>query len=182
MDTVIMILRAVVGLLFIGHGTQKLFGWWGGGGIQGTTGMMDGLGYRPGSAFAIMGGLAETSGGSLLLLGFLTPLGSAAVIAVMTSAFLSVHVRNGVWVTNGGFEYVLVMATVAFSLAFIGPRRFSLDAAIGWHLSGWAWALPSLAAGIAAAVLLDAYRRARLRAPTSQRRQEEQSARPSQAA
>jgi putative oxidoreductase len=128
----LLILRLVVGLLFVGHGTQKLFGWFGGGGPDHTAGMVESLGYRPGRAMATAGGLAETLGGLSLALGFLTPLGAAAIIGMMLNATLSVHLKNGVWNTKGGFELPLVNAAVAAAVAFAGPGKVSIDHLLGF--------------------------------------------------
>jgi putative oxidoreductase len=127
-----LILRLAVGLLFVGHGTQKLFGWFGGGGPDRTAGMFESLGYRPARPMAITGGLAETFGGLSLALGFLTPLGAAAIIGMMLNATLSVHLKNGIWNTKGGFELPLTNAAVATALAFGGPGKISLDYLIGF--------------------------------------------------
>jgi putative oxidoreductase len=117
MDFAIVVLRLVVGLLFVGHGTQKLFGWFGGPGLDGTEGMMGKLGYRPARAHAVMAGAAEAVGGLLLILGLLVPLAAAAIIGVMLNAIASVHGTKGPWVTNGGYEYNLVLITAAFVVA-----------------------------------------------------------------
>src|SRR5205823_5009953 len=104
MDFGLLILRVVVGALFIGHGTQKLFGWFEGHGLEGTAGFMHSLGYRPGKRYAAIGGLAEAGGGLLLVLGLLTPLAAVLIVGMMLNAILSVHLENGVWATNGGYE------------------------------------------------------------------------------
>jgi putative oxidoreductase len=148
MDLVLLVLRVVVGLLFIGHGTQKLFGWFGGHGLAGTGGFFENLGLRPGRAHAAAGGLAEAGGGALLALGLITPVGAAAIIAVMTVAIATVHFTKGVWVTNGGYEYNLVMVAVAFALAGVGPGSWSLDNAIGIDWASTGWALAALGAGV----------------------------------
>src|SRR5204863_3313150 len=90
MDVGMLILRLVVGALFIGHGTQKLFGWFEGHGLEGTAGFMDSLGYRPGKRYAAIGGLAEAGGGLLLVLGLLTPLAAVLIVGMMLNAILSV--------------------------------------------------------------------------------------------
>jgi len=118
MDLGIALLRIVVGALFIGHGTQKLFGWFGGHGIEGTGGSMASLGYRPGRLHAVLAGTAEALGGLLLVLGLWVPLGAAAVIGVMVNAIGAVHAENGLWVTENGYEYNLVLIMVAVALAF----------------------------------------------------------------
>ena len=148
MDLALSVLRIVVGVLFVGHGAQKLFGVWGGGGLEGTAEMFVSIGLRPGALHARVAGTAEFAGGALLVLGFLTPFGAAALIAVMTAAVLSVHGQNGLWVTNKGYEYNLVLAAVAFGLAGAGPGAWSLDDAFGLGLSGAGWALAALIVGV----------------------------------
>ena len=103
------LLRVIVGSLFVGHGTQKLFGWFGGYGIDATAQAFEGMGMRPGRRNAIAAGAAEAGGGAALALGFATPTAGAALIATMLTAIHRVHFKNGPWVTNGGFEYNLVL-------------------------------------------------------------------------
>jgi len=160
-----LILRVVLGAVFIGHGTQKLFGWWNGGGPAGTAAMFDRGGFRPAPTFAIVGGLTGSVAGLLLLLGFLTPFGSAAVISVMLTAIVAVHLPNGMWNTNGGFEFPLVNIAVAAALAFLGPGRVSPDHVIGWNLRGVAWGLTAVGLGIVAGLLVLAWRNAQLARP-----------------
>jgi putative oxidoreductase len=143
-------LRLVVGLTLAAHGSQKLFGWYGGHGIDGTASNYERIGLRPGRVNAWLAGLAECSGGLLIAVGLVTPVGAAALIGVMTAAVLTVHVRNGFFITNNGFEYNLVMAAAAFALAGIGAGGWSLDNALGIHLTGAGWALGALAAGVLA--------------------------------
>ena len=128
-----LFLRVVVGLLLFGHGAQKLFGWFGGHGPQGTAGFFGSLGFRRQHALpmAVLAGLSEAAG-ILLALGFLTPLACLAIATVMVVAVGTVHWRNGLWVTNGGFEFNLVLWTVAIMIAAAGPGRFSIDAAVNW--------------------------------------------------
>jgi putative oxidoreductase len=153
MDLVLLVLRVVVGLLFVGHGTQKLFGWCGGHGLAGTGGFFESLGLRPGRVHAFAGGLGEAGGGLLLALGLLTPIGAAAIIGVMTVAIIVVHLSKGVWVTNGGFEYNLVLMSVAFALAGVGPGSWSLDNALGIDWASTGWALAALGAGVLGGLL-----------------------------
>ena len=143
----LLILRVVVGALMIGHGTQKLFGWFGGGGITGTAGMFDRVGLRPARPAAVGAGVAEAGGGLLLLLGLLTPLGSVAIVCVMIGAIIVVHWPK-VWNTQGGLEYPLVMLTCAWALSFTGPGRLSLDRALGLNPSGPLTGLVVLAIGV----------------------------------
>jgi putative oxidoreductase len=148
MDLGLLILRAVVGLLFAGHGAQKLFGAFGGGGLEGTSEMFDKIGLRPGSLHARAAGTAEFMGGLLLAVGLFTPFAAAALIAVMTAAVITVHAPNGIWNTNKGYEFNLVMATVAFALAAIGAGAWSLDNALGFDLHGAGWGIAALVAGL----------------------------------
>jgi putative oxidoreductase len=158
----LLILRVVVGGLVAGHGAQKLFGWFRGHGIAGTGGFFESLGFRPGRWMAVLGGMAELGGGSLLMLGFLTPFGSAAIIGVMTTAALSVHLEKGLWNTEGGFELPLAYATAAATVAFTGPGRYSMDAALGLPLRGIAWGALSIVVGVSAAMIMNSFRVASL--------------------
>jgi putative oxidoreductase len=148
MDLALLVLRIVVGLLFVGHGAQKLFGAFGGGGLERTAGMFDNIGLQPGGLQARIAGTAEFTGGALLALGLLTPFAAAAVIAVMTAAVLTVHLPNGIWNTNKGYEYNLVLVATAFALTGIGPGAWSLDHALSLNLNGAGWALAALAVGL----------------------------------
>ena len=160
MDIGLLILRLVIGTLFIGHGTQKLFGWWNGGGPAGTARFFDHVGFRPAPPLAIVAGLTETGGGSLILLGLLTPLGAAGVIGVMTAAGVVVHLPNGLWNTNGGIELPLMNAAAAAALAFSGPGRYSVDRLIGWHLRGTGWGLAATVLGLAAGLAMAGWQHA----------------------
>jgi putative oxidoreductase len=126
-----LVARAVFGLLMIGHGTQKLFGWFGGYGLTGTGGFMETLGFRPGRFFAAAAGTTEVTGGLLLALGFLGPVGPALLISVMVVAAISAHWKNGVFAQANGIEVPLLYATGALALALTGPGRLSLDAVLG---------------------------------------------------
>ena len=143
----LFLLRVVVGLLLIGHGTQKLFGWYGGHGLAGTAGFFESLGFRPGRPMAGIAGLSEAGGGLLLVLGLFTPLGSAMVVGTMLVAALSVHKDNGLWATNGGYELPLLNAVVAAALAFTGAGGWSLDAAFDIPFTS------GLGAGLAAVIV-----------------------------
>jgi putative oxidoreductase len=162
-----LILRVVLGLIFIGHGTQKLFGWWKGGGPAGTAAMFDRGGFRPAGPFAIVGGATEALAGALILLGFLTPLGSAALIGVMIVAIYAVHLPNGMWNTNGGIEFPLMNIAAAAALAFIGPGRASVDHLLGWELRGLGWGLIAVGLGFVAAFLVLAWRSVQLSRETA---------------
>lgn len=144
-------LRVAVGSLFVGHGTQKLFGWFGGGGLSATAANMESMGLRPAKAQATAAGLAESGGGAALALGYRTPFASAALISVMLSAIKRVHFKNGPWSHNGGYEYNLVLIAAAITLAEAGPGGLSLDALRGKQHKGFQWGLLALALGAAGA-------------------------------
>jgi putative oxidoreductase len=128
MDIGLLIVRLAVGLTLAAHGSQKLFGAFGGHGIAGTTKFVESLGFRPARMHAYLLGSAEVVGGLLLAAGLLTPIGALMTIGVMTAAAVAVHWKNGFFVTEGGFEFTLVMAASAAAVAFIGPGAYSLDA------------------------------------------------------
>lgn len=142
-----LLLRVLVGGFFIGHGTQKLFGWFGGNGLEGTAEGFEKLGLRPGQAHATAAGAAESGGGALLLAGFETPLAAAAITATMLTAIRTVHLENGPWSTDGGYEYNAVLIATVLTLAELGPGPLSLDALRGRERSGTGWALAAAAVG-----------------------------------
>lgn len=127
MDLGLFIIRLVIGVLFIGHGAQKLFGWFGGHGLKGTGGWFDSIGMKPGVLMALFAGLAELIGGILFTLGFLTPLASLMIAGTMLMAIVKVHGSNGLWATSNGYEYNLTLISVAIGIALIGPGRYALD-------------------------------------------------------
>lgn len=145
MDEGLLILRIVVGLLFFGHGAQKLFGWFGGYGLQGSRGFFESLGYRPGHVMAGLAGAAELSAGVLLVAGFLTPLASAAIIGVMLNAVFTAKRQAGLW---NGYELDLVYATAATALAFTGAGLYSVDGWLGLGLAGVTVGLAAVAVGL----------------------------------
>jgi putative oxidoreductase len=156
----LFIVRFVVGALFVGHGTQKLFGWFGGHGLEGTGRFFEQIGYTPGRPMATIGGMTEAGGGALLMMGFLTPLGCAAIVGMMVGT-LPVHVPKGLWNTNGGYELPLVYATCAAAIAYAGPGRASIDWAIGWTASGAAIGTGAVAFGALTGVVMLAVRAGR---------------------
>src|ERR1051325_27357 len=139
-DLGLLIVRIGFGLIFAAHGAQKLFGWFGGPGIAGTSGWLEGSGYRPARVFAAMLGLTEFSAGLLLALGLLGPVGPALIIAVMIVAMVTVHWKNGFFVGTNGIEHPLMFAVAAIGLALIGPGHYSFDYALGWQR----WETPGL--------------------------------------
>ncbi len=147
------VLRTSIGPFFIGHGTQKLFGAFGGHGLEGTGGFFESLGLRPGRRHALVAGVAETTGGTLLTLGALTPLATTALTATMVTAIRKVHMTKGPWVSEGGYEYNAVLIAALTALADSGPGRPSVDAGAFPRMHGAKWALLSLAGGIAGSYL-----------------------------
>ena len=155
MDLGRLLLRGVVGPLFVGHGTQKLFGWFGGHGIEGTGGFFENLGLRPGKRHATAAGWAEAGGGALLTLGAFTPLASLLISSTMVTAIRKVHAPKGPWVTEGGYEYNLALIALATALTETGPGAPSVDGALfGDRFKGKGWALAALAAGVAGSYLV----------------------------
>jgi len=151
-------LRFVMGPLFVGHGTQKLFGWFGGHGLDGTGSFFESLGLKPGRRHATAAGAAEAVGGALLTLGALTPIASGLITGTMITAIRKAHADKGPWVTNGGYEYNLTVIAAALALVEAGPGRPSVDeAALPW-LKGNAWALTQFTAAAVASTLLTSER------------------------
>jgi putative oxidoreductase len=142
--------RTVIGTLFIGHGTQKLFGWFGGPGLEGTEQMMGALEMRPTRANALAAGVTETAGGALLVAGAATPLAASSLIGTMLTAIQKVHRPQGVWAAQGGWEYNAVLIAALVALIDAGPGELSVDAALGRDEWGPGWALGGLALGAAA--------------------------------
>jgi putative oxidoreductase len=138
----LLLLRVVAGGTIFAHGAQKLFGWWGGGGVRATAGFLENIGFRPALLLAALAGLAET-GGLLFAAGFATPLAALGMAIVMLNAIIVVHWPKGFFNTNGGLEFPLVLGTVAVAVTALGPGRFSIDRAIGWddNITGAWWAL-----------------------------------------
>ena len=144
----LLLLRVVVGLTLAAHGSQKLFGWFGGGGIEGTGQGLEKLGFVPGRRIAVLAGLAEMGGGILLALGAATPFAAAILLGVMIVAIVSVHWKQGFFVTQGGYEYPLVLGLAALSLAFTGPGLLSVDALLDFDFSGTFWGSAALVIGV----------------------------------
>jgi putative oxidoreductase len=131
MATALLIARILLGSSLFAHGAQKLFGWFGGYGVKGTGGFFETIGFRPGPLFAIAAGLGEAGGGLLTALGLGGPIGPALIIMVMLVAALTVHIKNGYWQSNGGYELNTMNIALALALAFTGPGPLSLDAVLG---------------------------------------------------
>ncbi|WP_217252475.1 DoxX family protein [Streptomyces sp. AC602_WCS936] len=161
-DVGLLLLRLGTGGVLAAHGAQKLLGWFGGGGIEGTGQAMEAMGYAPGRASATAAGLAEAGGGTLLALGLATPAAGAAAAGAMAGA-AAVHAPNGFFAQAGGYEYAVSLGLTAAGLAVSGPGRYSLDHALG-HAVNRNWMVPAaLAATAAAAVAVVGARNKRVR-------------------
>jgi putative oxidoreductase len=145
--------RLLVGGIFFAHGTQKLFGWFGGPGPEKTAETMDKLGMRPGKPNAIAAGSAETFGGLGIALGAFTPAAAAALIATIITAIRTVHLKNGPFNADGGYEFNLSLIAALLILVDGGPGSPSLDSALRFDDTGPAWSLAALAAGAAGSTL-----------------------------
>ncbi len=146
----LLVLRVIIGLTLMGHGSQKLFGWFGGPGLKGFSGGTQRMGFRPPLLWALIAALGEFGGGLLLALGLLTPLGALGIMGSMFVAIVKVHLPKGFWNGKGGIEFPLLLWTVAFSVGLAGPGSLSLDGLLGWPVN------QPVAFVIAAAVLMAA--------------------------
>ncbi|OJT00984.1 DoxX family protein [Marinobacter nauticus] len=120
-------LRIPVGIIFAAHGAQKLFGWFGGYGLEGTGQWMDSIGLSPGYLMALLAGGAEFFGGLALIIGLLVRPASAALAFAMVIAIFSVHIQNGLFMSNNGYEFGLALLAASVSLMFSGAGRASVD-------------------------------------------------------
>lgn len=162
-DLGLLLLRLGTGGVLAAHGTQKLFGWFGGHGLEGTGQFMESVGYAPGKASATAAGLAEAGGGTLLALGLATPAAGAAAAGAMAGA-AAVHLPHGFFAQEGGYEYAASLGLAAAGLAVTGPGRLSLDHALG-HVLDRGWMVPAaLGATAAATALIVGLRARRVRA------------------
>jgi putative oxidoreductase len=140
-----------LGVTLAAHGSQKLFGAFGGHGLTGTGGYFDSIGFKPGRPLALLAGLGEVVGGLALVIGLFTPIAAAILLSTMLVA-VAVHAANGFFAQAGGYEYPLILGTAVAALAFTGPGALSLDAALGVAFTGATWGFIALALGIAGAL------------------------------
>ncbi|MFJ7948035.1 DoxX family protein [Streptomyces sp. NPDC096354] len=153
-DLGLLVLRVGTGAVLAAHGSQKLFGWFGGGGIEGTTAGMQAMGFHPPRHSAVAAGIGEVGGGALLALGLATPAAGAAAAGAMSAA-VAVHAPAGFFAQGGGYEYPGFLGFTAAAIGLTGPGRYSLDHAT-YHLLDRPWivalAFAASAAGVVAVV------------------------------
>jgi putative oxidoreductase len=150
----LLLIRVVFGLTMAAHGSQKLFGWFGGSGLEGTAGMLGKMRFRLSGPMAVLVALSELSG-VLFVFGLVTPLAALAIATVMLTAIATVHWKNGFFAGNGGYELNLCILGAAVGIAATGPGRFSLDRLIGWDgsISGLWWGVGVLGGAALASLL-----------------------------
>lgn len=154
-DIGLLLVRVVAGLTMAAHGTQYLFGWFGGGGLAGAAKFFASNGYHAADLMAVVAGLSETFGGLGLAVGLLTPLAGAAVVGTMINA-MAVKWSGGFFAPRG-IEYELLMATVAAAIAIAGPGRFAADRAVPLlrtHRVAYGGGAVALGVAVAAVTLL----------------------------
>jgi len=127
----LLVIRLVIGLTFAAHGAQKLFGWFGGYGIEGTGGFFESVGIKPGKPMATLAGVGEVAGGLLFALGLFVPVASVLIVSAMIVAIVKVTGKNGYWITAEGYEYSVAIIAVAVGVALTGPGAYALDTFIG---------------------------------------------------
>jgi putative oxidoreductase len=163
-----LLARLFVGGMFIGHGTQKWFGWFGGPGLEKTSGMMEALGMAPGRANAHAASASETLGGVAIALGAFTPAAAASLIGTMITAIRTAHLQKGFWAQNGGYEYNLTIIAALLLIVDGGPGPISVDAAFGIEETGAGVALAALAAGaVGSTIAIAAGKAAAQKAPAA---------------
>ncbi|MEV6259938.1 DoxX family protein [Streptomyces sp. NPDC051784] len=158
-DLGLLVLRAGTGAVLTVHGLQKLTGWFGGGGIEGTTAAMEAMGFHPPKHSALAAGIGEAGGGALLALGLATPAAGAAAAGTMAGA-VAVHAPAGFFAMGGGYEYPAFLGFTAAAIGVTGAGRYSLDHATG-HVLDQPWVVALAFAGSALAAAAVVGRRAK---------------------
>lgn len=136
-DGGLLLLRLAAGGMLAGHGAQKLFGVFGGPGLEGTAGFMEMLGLKPGQVWGTAAAVSEFGGGALTALGLLHPLGPVAMISAMTMAANTAHAGKPIWAQEGGAELAVTNGAAALAIIVAGPGEYSVDRALGIRLPNW---------------------------------------------
>jgi putative oxidoreductase len=134
MSIALLLLRLGVGLTLAGHGVQKLFGWFGGPGLNRVKQGFEKQGFKPVWPWIVLAIVGEVGGGLSVALGFLTPLGAAGIFGAMAMATFKSHWKNGFWLNKGGYEYSLILMIASIAIGLMGPGKYSLDALFGINL------------------------------------------------
>lgn len=134
MSIALLVLRLGIGLTLAGHGVQKLFGWFGGPGLNRVKLGFEKQAFRPVWPWIILAIVGEVGGGLSVALGFLTPLGAAGIFGAMAMATFKSHWKNGFWLNKGGYEYSLMLMIISIAIGLIGPGNYSLDTLFGINL------------------------------------------------
>ena len=158
-DAGLLLLRLGVGGVLFAHGAQKLFGWFGGHGLDGTAGAFEQMGFTPGRPSAIAAGLAEAGGGTLVALGLATPVAGSITTGNMLAA-TSIHIPNGLFAAQGGYEFPALLGLSSAALSLTGPGEWSLDAMLGHRLNRPWMAMVGLSVSTAVSAMVIARRRA----------------------
>lgn len=157
-DFGILVLRVLVGGIFVGHGLVKFTERFGGLGMTRASAVFEQIGYRPARPYLVAAGLTELAAGAALVGGLVTPLAGAALVGVMVNTIGSAKVGKGPWYFNGGWEYDLTLLITAAALAFTGPGGASIDGAVGLDAAGWAWGAGAVLLGVVAGLAVLAAR------------------------
>lgn len=136
-DLALLTLRGATGTLLAGHGAQKLFGWFGGHGLEGTSDWLESMGMRPGKRWAMAAAASELGGGVLTALGLGGGVGPAMTLGAMAMATRTTHWGKPIWITSGGAELPVTNMAVATALALAGPGKYSLDRLLGIKTPAW---------------------------------------------
>jgi putative oxidoreductase len=150
LDLGLLLVRVVIGVLMFAHGTQKLFAWFKGFGIEGTAGFFGSIGYRSGTTMAVIAGVTEAALGISLTLGLFVPAAAAALVGVMINVAVAGHGRNGFWNHNpqAGWEFPMVLGTIGAAIGLTGPGDYSLDSYLGLEIGFTGAGVVAVAVGV----------------------------------
>ncbi|HEY3142182.1 MAG TPA: DoxX family protein [Acidimicrobiales bacterium] len=146
-DFGLLVVRVVIGGLFVAHGAIKFTERFGGLGLDRAGAAFAGWNLRPGRVFAAVAGVTEIAAGTLLILGLATPVAAGALVGVLVNINRTAHAGKGLWYWNDGWEYNLALLAGVVALAFTGAGAASLDSALGLDLARWAWGIGAVVAG-----------------------------------